>query len=151
MAYVPIGEHEDAITGETYRSTWHFSGPYPPGYLLVAIKEAVKTLGRVSGRFDPISYEFFDKGNRLGGPYNTWAFRLTWKKQGSGSPLFLFTGAGGVITGVIVVILVAVTGTVIAARTVEHLVESVPEVKEWAPALILGAILLVGMFLKGRA
>jgi len=146
----PISETVEAVSGQKYRTTYHVGGPYPPMWAAIGINEAVKALSRTTGKVKFLGGEFFDKYNGLGGPYGSWAYRVTWEKQGSGSPLVFFTGPGGLITLAIVGILIGVTGAVILARTVEHLVEEIPQALDWMPGLILGAVVIAGLYLTRK-
>ena len=150
MSFRQIPETGEAVLGKTYRSTWWIGGPYPPRWITDGVSRAIIATAKATGRVKVLSTESFAPGFLPGGPARAWAFRVTWQKQGSGTPLLFFTGPGGILTLAIVGVIVAVAGAVILARTLEELVDELPDFAAWVPAVILGSVLVLGLVFRGK-
>jgi len=148
-----IDPRTDAVTGEHYRVTYFFTGPYLGafGWSAQAVRAAVNGAAASSGKIRSISHEFFDYGvaRHLADapPQNVWAYRYTWEKKGEGTPLAFFMGPQGTITLAIIGVVVLTVGIVLVGRTLERLSAKTPLAN---PGVILGAVLVLSLFALRR-
>jgi hypothetical protein len=152
QSWARASEADKAENGSTYRSTYFLAGPFPDnsaqGYIMVATEEYVKV--RYPG-VEITDQEFMDpaRAAQVFGsdrPYNTWAMRITWKKNSGGTPLAFFSGPAGLITLGIIAAIVIIIGIVITARIVEKLVQIAPPLKDLlSPATVIAIIVIVAL------
>jgi len=152
MAYRRLADHEEVKPDTLYRTTYFMGGPMPPKFLTDLASRAVSALDRL-GQIEVQSQEWFpkefadhlpDAPDRVG-----WAYRVTWKKGASGTPLAFFAGQGGILTVRLLTVLAVVVGFVIIARQTEELIRNVGE-DVLSPGIVVGAVLLVGLFLMRK-
>lgn len=153
-SWARIDSNAQALAGETYRTTWYFSEPYPAGFESWAT-DAIKAANSLKGQAKIVSVEWFQSWQAIklpDAPPESWALRIQWQKgPNAGSPLAFFGGPAGIITLVIIGLLVVTFTLVIASYVFEKLVRDLAPAPGTLDAVLVAGVAIALLILAPRA
>ena len=148
----------EADLEHTYRTTYFFSGTLPPAWLRLRVFDAVRFAAKTTNRFKVVAQDFFTPEQTAGfpgkpvGAARPWAFRVTWKKIGEGTPLAFFMGPSGLLTIAIIGVIVVTAGAVVLGRTVERSANKLGDQFRalFSPGSVIATMVIVAVIYASR-